>query len=95
MFDMLTGAPPFSADSKRETQHRVLHDQIRLPTYLSTEAKDLLKKLLKRTPTSRLGAGERDADEIKVLSRFIQKLILKLCLGAPMVFTDRLAFIDK
>ena len=68
MFDMLTGAPPFSADSKRETQHRVLHDQIRLPTYLSTEAKDLLKKLLKRTPTSRLGAGERDADEIKVLS---------------------------
>jgi len=65
MFDMLTGSPPFSADSKRETQHRVLHDQIRLPTYLSAEAKDLLKKLLKRTPTSRLGAGEGDAEEIK------------------------------
>ena len=94
MFDMLTGAPPFSADSKRETQHRVLHDQIRLPTYLSTEAKDLLKKLLKRTPTSRLGAGERDADEIKVLSGIFcsksefRRMNLKFCSGAPMVFTD-------
>ena len=74
---MLTGSPPFSADSKRETQHRVLHDQIRLPTYLSQEAKDLLKKLLKRTPTSRLGAGERDAEEIKV-STFIGNILIWL-----------------
>ena len=66
MFDMLTGCPPFSADSKRETQYKVLHDQIKLPAYLSPDAKDLLKNLLKRNHASRLGAGERDADEIKV-----------------------------
>ena len=66
MFDMLTGSPPFSADSKRETQYKVLHDQIKLPAYLSFEAKDLLKNLLKRNHASRLGAGDRDAEEIKV-----------------------------
>jgi len=70
MFDMLTGSPPFSADSKRETQYKVLHDQIKLPAYLSFEAKDLLKNLLKRNHASRLGAGDRDAEEIKEHSWF-------------------------
>jgi serine/threonine protein kinase len=70
MFDMLTGCPPFSAESKRETQYKVLHDQIKLPAYLSPHAKDLLKNLLKRNHASRLGAGERDAEEIKEHSWF-------------------------
>ena len=66
MFDMLTGLPPFLADSKRETQRLVLHGRINLPSYLSPEAKDLLKNLLKRNHASRLGGGEEDALEITV-----------------------------
>ena len=39
---------------------------IQLPAFLSHDAKDLLKNLLKRNHASRLGAGERDAEEIQV-----------------------------
>ena len=66
MFDMLTGLPPFLADNKRETQRLVLHGRINLPSYLSPEAKDLLKNLLKRNHSSRLGGGEGDSLEIQV-----------------------------
>jgi len=64
MFDMLTGLPPFLADSKRETQQLVLHGSIKLPAYLSPEAKDLLRKLLQRNQKNRLGGGGQDYLEI-------------------------------
>lgn len=32
---------------------------------MSLEARDLIFKLLNRNPKKRLGAGERDADELK------------------------------
>jgi serine/threonine protein kinase len=82
MFDMLTGSPPFFADSKRETQRLVLHGRINLPSFLSPEAKDLLKNLLKRNHASRLGSGEEDAVEIQVLKLYQKnKVSIWLSLG--------------
>ena len=46
---------------------------VTLPPYLSREAKDILKKLLKRHPPNRLGSGETDAAKLKV------SIIWKLC----------------
>ena len=66
MFDMLTGSPPFSADTKRETHDLILRGRISQPTGVSAEAKDLLKNLLKRNHATRLGSGETDALEIQV-----------------------------
>ena len=66
MFDMLTGCPPFSADTKRETQDLILRGQIRQPAGVTPEAKNLLKSLLQRNHTTRLGGGEGDALEIQV-----------------------------
>ena len=39
--------------------------QTNLPPYLTQEARDLLKKLLKRNAASRLGAGPGDAGEVQ------------------------------
>jgi len=70
MYDMLTGSPPFCADSRRETTRMVLHGRISLPHHLSAEAKDLLKNLLKRNSVSRLGAGPDDSKEVQRHSWF-------------------------
>lgn len=65
MFDMLTGGPPFTAENRRKTIDKILKGRLTLPAYLSNEARDLIKKLLKRHVDTRLGAGQSDAEEIK------------------------------
>ncbi|XP_077971681.1 ribosomal protein S6 kinase beta-1-like [Styela clava] len=70
MFDMLTGAPPFTAENRKKTIDKVLHGKLTLPRYLTPEARDLLKKLLKRHTVSRLGAGHQDAGAVQAHSFF-------------------------
>ena len=65
MFDMLNGAPPFTADNRKKTIEKVLRGKLTLPQYLTSDAKDLLKKLLKRHSPSRLGAGPDDDKDVK------------------------------
>lgn len=69
-YDMLTGAPPFTAENKKKTIDKILKGKLTLPPYLTPEARDLIKKLLKRHVQSRLGAGTDDADMIKNHSFF-------------------------
>lgn len=64
-FDMLTGGPPFTGDCKKRTIDKILKGRLSLPPYLSVEARDLIKRLLKRHMETRLGAGPGDADELK------------------------------
>ncbi|KAK1786365.1 hypothetical protein P4O66_017599, partial [Electrophorus voltai] len=65
MYDMLTGAPPFTGENRKKTIDRILKCKLNLPPYLTQEARDLLKKLLKRSASSRLGAGPGDATEVQ------------------------------
>ncbi|CAD6187995.1 unnamed protein product [Caenorhabditis auriculariae] len=65
MFDMLTGGPPFTAENRKKTIDKILKGRLTLPAYLSHEARDLIKRLLKRHVETRLGAGPTDAEEIK------------------------------
>ncbi|CAI4221244.1 unnamed protein product [Auanema sp. JU1783] len=65
MFDMLTGGPPFTAENRKKTIDKILKSRLTLPAYLSSEARDLIKKLLKRHVETRLGTGPEDAEEIK------------------------------
>ncbi|KAL5478192.1 hypothetical protein EMCRGX_G025088 [Ephydatia muelleri] len=58
MYDMLTGA--------------ILHARLSFHAYLTSDAKDLMKKLLKRHPSNRLGAGPDDALPIKAHNFFRQ-----------------------
>ncbi|KAF8977679.1 serine/threonine protein kinase psk1 [Entomortierella lignicola] len=75
--DMLTGSPPFVASNRKKTMDAILNKKLNLPYYLSSDAKDLLTKLLKRTPTARLGHGPKGVANIKS-HRFFRKINWKL-----------------
>lgn len=65
MYDMLTGAPPFTAGDRKKTIEKILKGKLCLPPYLTPDARDLIRKFLKRQVSQRLGAGPGDADAIK------------------------------
>jgi len=65
MYDMLTGAPPFTAENRKKTIEKILKGKLNLPPYLTPDARDLIKKLLKRQINLRLGSGLADAEPIK------------------------------
>uniref|UniRef100_A0A3B4H6V4 Ribosomal protein S6 kinase n=1 Tax=Pundamilia nyererei TaxID=303518 RepID=A0A3B4H6V4_9CICH len=45
MYDMLTGAPPFTGENRKKTIDKILKCKLSLPPYLTQEARDLLKKV--------------------------------------------------
>nr|XP_054312908.1 ribosomal protein S6 kinase beta-1-like isoform X1 [Pongo pygmaeus] len=44
MYDMLTGAPPFTGENRKKTIDNILKCKLNLPPYLTQEARGLLKK---------------------------------------------------
>ncbi|CAG0889054.1 unnamed protein product [Cyprideis torosa] len=64
-YDMLTGAPPFTAENRKKTIEKILKAKLNLPPYLTPDARDLIKRLLKRVTSHRLGSSPSDADPIK------------------------------
>ena len=75
--DMLTGSPPFIANNRKKTMDAIMNKKLNLPYYMSSDAKDLLTKLLKRTPSARLGFGPKGIENIKN-HRFFRKINWKL-----------------
>lgn len=65
LYDMLTGAPPFLGDSRKKTIEKIIRCKLHLPPYLTPDAKDLIKKLLKKSEHARLGSSLDDAKAIK------------------------------
>jgi len=65
MYDMLTGAPPFTAENRKKTIEKILKGKLNLPPYLTPDARDLIRKFLKRQVSHRLGSGPADAEPIK------------------------------
>ncbi|XP_051822517.1 ribosomal protein S6 kinase beta-2 isoform X2 [Antechinus flavipes] len=65
MYDMLTGMPPFTAENRKKTIDKILRAKLALPAYLTPDARDLLKKFLKRNPSQRLGGGPGDAADVQ------------------------------
>lgn len=65
MYDMLTGAPPFTAENRKKTIDKILKAKLSLPPYLTNEARGLIKKLLRKSPVERLGGGADDAKPIR------------------------------
>uniref|UniRef100_A0A3P8UKV7 Serine/threonine-protein kinase sgk-1 n=1 Tax=Cynoglossus semilaevis TaxID=244447 RepID=A0A3P8UKV7_CYNSE len=57
LFEMLYGLPPFYSHSKAEMFENKLHAPLQLRSGVSQSARSLLKGLLERDPTRRLGAN--------------------------------------
>ncbi|NXP81836.1 PKN2 kinase, partial [Ramphastos sulfuratus] len=66
IYEMLVGEAPFPGDDEEEVFDSIVNDEVQYPRFLSAEALSIARKLLRKCPERRLGAGERDAEEIKV-----------------------------
>ncbi|XP_058925342.1 ribosomal protein S6 kinase beta-2 isoform X2 [Kogia breviceps] len=65
MYDMLTGSPPFTAENRKKTMDKIIRGKLELPAYLTPDARDLVKKFLKRNPSQRIGGGPGDAADVQ------------------------------
>jgi len=73
LHELLTGSPPFTGPNNRLICDRIIKSKLKLPYYISPDAKDLLTKLLKKVPTARLGCKKGDVAKIRA-HRFFRKV---------------------
>jgi len=57
LFEMLTGRSPFLASNRNDMYKSMIQGNLRVPMFLSSEAQDLLEKLLVPDPKKRLGTN--------------------------------------
>ncbi|KAF7218158.1 ribosomal protein S6 kinase beta-2-like, partial [Nothobranchius furzeri] len=72
MHDMMTGSPPFTAENRKKTIEKILKCKLNLPPYLTVDARDLIKQLLRKSPVKRLGSSQGDSADIQKHSFFKQ-----------------------
>uniref|UniRef100_A0A182J791 Ribosomal protein S6 kinase n=1 Tax=Anopheles atroparvus TaxID=41427 RepID=A0A182J791_ANOAO len=65
MYDMLTGMPPFCADNRKKTVDAILKDKLNIPGYLTPDSRDLIRRLMKRQVSQRLGSGPTDGQAVR------------------------------
>lgn len=70
MFDMLTGMPPFTADNRKNTIDAILKGKLNIPAYLAADSRDLIRRLMKRQVSQRLGSGPSDGQAVRSHSFF-------------------------
>lgn len=74
LFEMITGLPPFYDSNVQRMYHKILHDPIKFPKsenrQVSEPAKEILRRLLERKVSDRLGSGPSGANELKFTSFF-------------------------
>ena len=64
-YEMLVGVTPYFNGKKEDIFYNIQFGELNIPDFISESAADLLRKLLERDPSKRLGGGGRDASEIK------------------------------
>jgi protein-serine/threonine kinase len=65
MYELLIGSPPYYSSSREQLFNNIQRGKLKLPGGLSPDAKNLIKQLLQRDPSKRLGASKKDAEEVK------------------------------
>ncbi len=66
IFEMLMGVPPYyTTISKEALFYNIKYAKLSFPKKCSSEAKNLIVKLMNRNPNKRLGSGILDSEEIK------------------------------
>lgn len=88
MYEMICGHLPFYNKDHEVLFDLILHEEIRLPSKLSANAKDILSQLLQKDPRKRLGGGERDGRDVQEHPFFFQMdfdKLYRLEIPAPFV----------
>lgn len=65
LYEMIVGLPPFFSENTNLMYELISKANLRTPSFVSDQARDLLEKLLKRNPEDRLGAGPEDEMAIR------------------------------
>src|SRR5438046_9455869 len=73
LHELITGSTPFTGNNYKIISDRITKTKLKLPHYLSSEAKDLITKLLKKVPGARFGSKPGDIEKIK-RHRFFRKI---------------------
>ena len=90
MFEMLAGQPPFCADDPMDIYQKILRNKVSYPRRVSTDARDLISKLLVSEPAQRLGSlkrGHRDVSGHPFFKPISFTALVKNELPAPYVPT--------
>jgi serine/threonine protein kinase len=64
LYEMLLGQPPFFGNDEQEIFKFILEDEVMYPDTLAPDAADLIRKLLVKDPSNRLGSSKADAHDI-------------------------------
>lgn len=59
IYDMMSGKPPFTGNSHKVIQEKIIKNKLKLPYYFSMDAKDLLNKLLNKNPEKRIAVDDQ------------------------------------
>ncbi|CAF3512278.1 unnamed protein product [Rotaria socialis] len=70
IYEMLVGESPFPGDDEEEVFDSIVNDEVKYPKFLSVESITIMKRLLRKNVSHRLGAGEHDAADVKRQSFF-------------------------
>jgi len=65
LYEMIVGLPPFYSENINEMYELILKAPLKFPSFVPADAQQLLRGLLEREEFKRLGAGPKDAQEIK------------------------------
>lgn len=65
LYEMLVGKAPFYGKTEASLFKMIVYGEVKFPSGMSKDAKDLIKKLLAKQPAKRLGYGKKDASAIK------------------------------
>jgi len=70
LFEMLVGLPPFYSENVNLMYEFIQKADLRIPSFVSNPARQLISGLLQRDPTQRIGYGEVDVEAIRASSFF-------------------------
>jgi serine/threonine protein kinase len=71
VYEMLAGIPPFYDENTNRMYRRIISEEIQFPDDFPPSARELVKALCDRNPLTRLGASERDVEEVKAHPFFV------------------------
>lgn len=65
-YEMVCGAPPFYSSNRDQMFSNIQRAELKIPaTVTNNDCRSLIKELMSRDPSKRIGASKRDAEEIK------------------------------
>jgi protein-serine/threonine kinase len=65
LYELIVGTPPYYSNNREQLFNNIQRGKLVLPKNMTEEAKSLIKALLHRDNTKRLGSTKKDAEEIK------------------------------